>query len=269
MLVCFLSSDGGVVSNWCFLCIIFALLFMLFFAREGKVIVFINPEKSKRRVNNKYDKFRLSLGTTIRCRYNASVRIANQGMFSFWTTVILSLGLIVIPLMEGAGFELSFSEGEISVFQIFLAISILVYSLSIALLQYDLRSYKMDCCADELKKLARDFDGFFGTELGGIGDSKNKRNKLLEFQDRYSIIMNSGENHSRNDFRRAVIDMPSDYNLCWVGRLVLRLKAWFFSFLLYILPASLILVEFVFILDMIGVTRLFRGLLGNGLTNTV
>lgn len=194
------------MSDWYFSGVLFLLLLLSFFFRQGERVVFMNPERSKRDVKNKYDKFRLSLGTTIRCRYNASVRIANQGIFYFWTTVILSLGLIFIPLMEMSGFCFSFNKRTVTAFQIFLAISVLIYSVAISMMQYDLRAYKMDCCADDLKKLARDFDGFFGTEMDEKLDNKYRCDKLIEFQDRYSLIIASGENHSRNDFRRAVLD---------------------------------------------------------------
>jgi len=74
------------------------------------------------------ENFLRTLYTASKCRYVASSRLKNKGMFAFATTTALSLGLIFIPLMQNAGLELSLPDQVLNMIQIFLAVSVLVYS---------------------------------------------------------------------------------------------------------------------------------------------
>jgi SMODS and SLOG-associating 2TM effector domain family 5 len=73
------------------------------------------------------DRLRLSMRTTAKARYTASVRLKYQGKFTFATTTLLSLGLIFIPLIQNSGVPLALKVGVLNAMQIFLAVSVLVY----------------------------------------------------------------------------------------------------------------------------------------------
>ena len=53
-----------------------------------------------------------SMRVTSACRFNASNRLEWQGKMSFVLTTILSLGLILIPLLQNSGVELRFECGS-------------------------------------------------------------------------------------------------------------------------------------------------------------
>lgn len=73
---------------------------------------------------------------TVNCEYNASVRLQKQDRFSFVTIIILSLGLVFIPLIQNAGIKLSFHSNVINMIQIFIAVAVLVYSIAISTARY-------------------------------------------------------------------------------------------------------------------------------------
>ena len=49
---------------------------------------------------NETERLDVTMKTTAVNRYNASNRLRAQGRFTFFTTTVLSLGLIFIPLMQ-------------------------------------------------------------------------------------------------------------------------------------------------------------------------
>ena len=73
------------------------------------------------------------------CRYLASSRLRIIGKVSSLTCMILSLGLIVLPLLQSAGLQLSFTGKLLGIIQIFLAVSVLVCSVKIERGRYSLR----------------------------------------------------------------------------------------------------------------------------------
>ena len=72
------------------------------------------------------EKLQMSMRTTAKCRYNASGRLQHQGKFSFFTTTVLSLGLVFIPLMQNAGVPLAFQANVLNMMLIFLGVAVLV-----------------------------------------------------------------------------------------------------------------------------------------------
>ncbi|CDH26234.1 SLATT domain-containing protein [Xenorhabdus bovienii] len=98
----------------------------------------LNPmEKS---VDKPADKLLNSMRITAKCRFNASGSLKNISNYSFLTTTILSLGLIFIPLLQITGKKLPYNDDALTAIQIFLAVSVLVYSVVIATAKYELRS---------------------------------------------------------------------------------------------------------------------------------
>jgi hypothetical protein len=94
--------------------------------------------------------------TAINC-YNASNRLKLKSKIAFATTIILSLGLILIPLIQMAKIPLTFNTDILSTMQIFLAVSVLVYSIIIGTGRYELRSEQLHDCGGKIKQLIREF----------------------------------------------------------------------------------------------------------------
>lgn len=207
--------------------------------------------KQERDLLDAADKLQLSMRTTAKCRYNASVRLEQHGRFSFFTTTVLSLGLIFIPLMQNAGVPLAYKANVLNMMQIFLAVAVLVYSVVIGTARYDMRSTQLTECGDKLKELIRELDKEREASKGVIS-----KDILTSFQVRYSAIVTDVENHIRNDYRLATLEMKKDYFVKGFPRLVLYMEAQASRTFAYILPVFLMLVEVVFITDMMGGTNI-------------
>jgi hypothetical protein len=207
--------------------------------------------KRERETKDVAGKLQMSMRTTAKCRYNASVRLQNHGKFSFFTTTVLSLGLIFIPLMQNAAVPLAFQANVLNMMQIFLGVAVLVYSVVIGTGRYDTRATQLTECGDKLKELIRELDKE-REENNGIIQSA----KLAEFQKRYSDIVTDVENHERNDYRFATLEMVNDYFISGLPRLKLYLEAHLVRVFGFILPVLLMMMEIVFITDMMGGTEL-------------
>lgn len=195
------------------------------------------------------DKLQMSMRTTAKCRYNASVRLQAQGKFSFFTTTALSLGLIFIPLMQNAGVPLAFEANVLNMMQIFLAVAVLVYSVVIGTARYDMRAEQLTECGDKLKELIRTIDKERLATSSAID-----ADRLGMFQKNYSDIVTDTENHIRNDYRFASLEMVNDYFITGLPRIHLHLLSNAVRFAPYLLPVTLMLVEVIFITDMTGRT---------------
>lgn len=217
----------------------------------GKFIVWLLCLGERERpVKDAAEKLQMSMRTTAKCRYNASVRLQHQGKFAFFTTTTLSLGLVFIPLMQNAGVPLAFESNVLNMMQIFLGVSVLVYSVVIGTARYEIRSTQLTECGDKLKELIRELDK--ERELHVPASIPEVR--LTEFQHRYSDIVTDVENHVRNDYRFAMLEMMRDYYIRGLPRLKLVLEAHTLRALSFVLPALLMLMEIVFITDMMGAT---------------
>lgn len=207
----------------------------------------------ERPVKDAAEKLQMSMRTTAKCRYNASVRLQHQGKFAFFTTTVLSLGLVFIPLMQNAGVPLAFASNVLNMMQIFLGVSVLVYSVVIGTARYEVRSTQLNECGDKLKELIRELD----KEREIHSSSTIPSERLTEFQKRYSDIVTDVENHVRNDYRFATLEMVRDYYIRGLPRLKLIIEAHSLRAVSYVLPAILMLMEIVFITDMMGATSVF------------
>lgn len=206
-----------------------------------------NIGEKERPISDSADKLLMSMRTTAKCRYNASVRLDRQGKISFYATIVFSLGLVFISLAQNSGIELFIPIGFISMAQVFLSISVLVYSVVIGMAKYELRASRLNDCGDRLKELIRELDA--QRSRGSVDD-----NTLLDFQKRYSLIVTDVENHVRNDYRQAKLEMTRDYYIRGIPRGLMRMFSIFSVCFEYALPLGLVLAEIVFILDMMGVT---------------
>ena len=198
------------------------------------------------------ERLTVTMKTTAKSRYTASVRLKHQGRFAFFTTTVLSLGLIFIPLMQNAGVTLALKSGVLNAMQIFLAVSVLVYSVIIGTARYDLRSEQLNECGDKLKDLIRELR----REREAAGGNLSKEH-LARLHQRYSDIVTDVEAHTRNDYRLTVLEMDDEYSVTGLVRLFEWTHAQTGRAWTYLPPLALLIVELIFIADMLGVTTVF------------
>jgi hypothetical protein len=169
---------------------------------------------------------------------------------SFVLTTILSLGLILIPLLQNSGVELRFEERGLNAVQIFLAASVLVYSAIIGKSRFETRSYLLDRCGNDIKDLARKLrtDIFEKERSGGYVD-------LRRYHEDYRVITTSCENHGRVDFLFAQLSLKGDFEFSCFARIVNYLCAWVSYLAPHFLPVFLMIVEVVLISEMLSFTR--------------
>lgn len=206
----------------------------------------------ERTVKDAAEKLQMSMRTTAKCRYNAAVRLQHQSKYAFFTTTFLSLGLVFIPLIQNSGVSLTFKPNVLNMMQIFLGVAVLVYSVVIGTARYEIRSTQLTECGDKLKELIRELD----KEREKAADGKISTEVLAEFQTRYSDIVTDVENHNRNDYRFATLEMVRDYFLTGLPRLKLFIEANFIRGFGFVLPTILITIELIFITDMVGATSI-------------
>lgn len=203
----------------------------------------------ERSVKDASEKLQMSMRTTAKCRYNASIRLQHQAKFSFFTTTVLSLGLVFIPLMQNASVQIAFKPNVLNMMSIFLAVAVLVYSVVIGTARYDVRATQLTECGDKLKELIRGLD-----KDREAASDRISATTLDDYQKRYSDIVTDVENHVRNDYRFAVLEMVNDYFLTGLPRLKIYVEAELVRALTYALPTLLLLLEVLFITDMMAVT---------------
>lgn len=212
-----------------------------------KVIIWIfSKENYEKEYKDEKERFENTMKVTSICRYNASVRLKWESKIAFITTTLLSLGLIFIPLIQIAKIPLVFSSDIFSVVQIFLAISVLVYSTIIANSKYDLRSDQLKDCGDKIKSLIRK-----------LRLSNNDENLINEIKEKYDYIATSVENHDRNDYLLTMLRTKELYKITGIIRIFLWFKYFFLAAIFNMAPFILLSIEIIFILDMFNITRIF------------
>jgi conflict system pore-forming effector with SLATT domain len=202
------------------------------------------------------DKFLLSMKATAKTRYNASIRLKYLGKFTFLTTTFLSLGLIFIPLIQNSGVKLALSSGVINSMQLFIAVSVLVYSVIQGTARYELRSEQFNECGDNLKELIREF----GREREAA-NGQLSTDQLARFEQRYSDITTEVENHTRGDYRLVTLAMKRDYRITGIPRVSEWLLARTEQLIPYTFAIALVTLEVLFITDILGVTKVFANVL--------
>jgi len=214
------------------------------------------------------DRFIMSMKTTSTTQFRASTRLKRQKNFNFIISIILSLGLILIPLTELAGIPNAFQNSPhsskvlpnaLNGMQIFLAIWLLVYSIIIGTARYEIRSQQLNDCANKIKNLIRQLRN---EKEETQGDGKDE--VLDKYNKDYDEIVANVENREHIDYHMAVMEMHDYYDLS----MELKLKIWiefFFTNLLSYSPALLLLiVEVSFITDMFGLTYILIPYLDGG-----
>ena len=212
---------------------------------------FFSKGEINRPKKNAIEKFEMSVRATAKCRYNAAIRLSRQGKFAFFTNITLSLGLIFIPLMQNSGISLAFKSNVLNMMSIFLAVSVLVYSVVIGTAKYEVRAEGLTQCGDKLKELNRELNR-------SITDSQNtdeENKKLLEeFEKRYSAIVTDTENHSRTDYLSAMLEMKRDYTITGLSRFLKKSVIIISGTFPYYIPLLLLSLEVIFISDMLHIS---------------
>jgi len=207
----------------------------------------------ERAVKDAADKLLMSMNTTAKCRYNASVRLQHKARVAFFATSFMALGLVFIPLMQNAGVQLAFATNVLNMMQIFLAVAVLVFSVVIGTARYEVRATQLNECGDKLKELVRELDKEREHHPYGVIPP----DRLNDFQQRYADIVRDVENHTRNDYRFATLEMVRDYYVSGLPRLKLYWAAHLTRAAGHVLPLVLMLIEVLFVTDMMGGTEVF------------
>lgn len=202
------------------------------------------------------EKLKASMRLTAKSRYNAAVRLQRQGKYAFFTTIVLSLGLIFLPLAQVSGLPLAFSVGVLNMVEVFLAVAVLVYSVVIGTARYELRAEVLTECGDKLKELIREMDREREAK-GGVSPTL-----LGKYQTRYSDIVTDSENHTRSDYRLAILEMRQDHFITGFPRWWFVVSVILSRSMAYLLPTLMILGELIFIIDMLGATTILAPFLG-------
>lgn len=200
-----------------------------------------------------YDNFLRTLKLTSEARFCASKRLERMNFMVFFTTTIASLGLILIPLLDLGINKKVLETDAITAFQIFLATSVLVYSIIGSVADYRLRSNHFIECGNSLK-----------TIIDELLLSKNYYDKLDQeidiksYQSKYKSIISKTENHEDIDYIRSL----NKYDLMRKSKSKIgfkkRLSAHFFYYIrTYGSFLCLISLEIAFILEMIGISSIF------------
>ena len=192
-----------------------------------------------------------SMRVTAKCRYNAADRIVNRSRFGFFTSIILSLGLIFIPLMQNTGIPLAFRSSVLNMIQIFLAVSVLVLSVVFGSARYDVRATKLTDCGDRLKQIIR------GIRRQRASGNSLSNETLIEYENQYADVVRDCENHVRSDYNLAILEMRHEFYWTGIPRMKLWLSARLGRITFYVIPLCLLCFELLFITDMIHVTHVF------------
>lgn len=190
------------------------------------------------------EKLLRNVRVTSKCRFNSAKRLENHSDFSFFTVTLLSLGLILIPLMQH-NIKLNLEAYYLNAIQIFLAVATLVYSIIIEMSKYESRAEKLTICGNKLKYLSWKIDN----KCSLIKEFSIE--ELNKFQKQYIKIILTSENHIPNDYNYARLEMKHDYQLSKTDSIVLQCKATIFSLKLYLIPTILLLLEGYFIYKII------------------
>lgn len=210
----------------------------------------IGDDKDLRDDLSSVEVFLRSIHTAAKCRFGASSRLKNKSEFSFYTATVLSLGLIFIPLVQVSGVKLYISNEFLTVIQIFLAVSVLVYSVINSKSRYDIRAVHINESGDKIKELARELE----SALSNI-TSKATFNYESYIQ-KYREIGEEIENHTQLDYDLARLNMPRYYAISGFKRLLLQLKCLLKICFSYAVSILILFFEFGVIFMSLGIIPL-------------
>jgi hypothetical protein len=160
------------------------------------------------RKEESFDNLYKKIDATSKTRFHASRRLRLHAKSATYTVVAISLGLILVSLMQAYDLGNNIQSKLVGLIQIFSAVAVLVYSLLIDKNDFSSLSEKMYSCASKLGELKQKVHPF-------LGQSEHDHEQYNKFRDEYHRILKLYEMHSNNDFRgdyiRAKLEMPENY----------------------------------------------------------
>lgn len=202
---------------------------------------------------NPTEQFIQSMKTTATSRFAASVRLRYKSKAYFFTSTIFSLGLILIALLQLTGVSLQFNNQVLTAMTAFLAVSVLVYSVTAGTAHHEVRAEQLNECGDRIKNLVRSIEREYANNNQKLPD-----HRLADYEYKYHLIVTDTEPHSRNDYRRTLLDMNT--RITGAIRLIELFKYYFSRFLELIPHIALLSLELVFMSDMLGYSKLLAPL---------
>ncbi|EJD6506512.1 SLATT domain-containing protein [Providencia sp. PROV196] len=209
-----------------------------------------------------------SMRITIDSRFQSGKRLQSLNSFTFIASIIVSLALIFLPLLQFSGIYLHYSANVLSALQIFFAVAILVYSVLISTAQYSIRAKEMTTCADLIKDLSRELKDYIASSKEVNSDTKITKEGLEEFNRRYRDCLRNSENHTDHDYYvvKNTLEMKDvekqKEGLNWyrknIWHRVIRLWLRFTVSKQYIFPTFLMFFVLIIITDVLGYTTIIE-----------
>ncbi|TMO35486.1 hypothetical protein CWC26_00900 [Pseudoalteromonas sp. S4488] len=180
---------------------------------------------------------------TTKNRFAAQRRLEHHNKAVLWTITLSSIFLLITPLAQGFGLELTQSKTTIDFVQIILTIVILAVSIILSMANFAVRGERIHNC---------------GMELNGLGRRIFPHIKLTEqddqydsFNQEYDEILRRYENHTKVDFMRTKLEMSEYYQLPFWYRGIFTLR-YFSQFWLY---AAILGSEFIWVGTLFGALK--------------
>lgn len=192
------------------------------------------------------EKLQITIEITAKCRHAASNRLERKSKFLFFIITILSLGLILIPLIQISDIKVAVHENLLSTMSLFLAITVLVYSVIVNTENYNIRAYKLMQCGDLLKELTRQIE-IDKNNIEGI-------NLMERYEKKYQDILKISENHEEIDYMESQLKLNYYYNLKPYS---IKIKIFCRKFFSYCIPIFLVFLEVLFIAEILGKIKFF------------
>jgi len=192
------------------------------------------------------DKLAYNMKVTAKNRYHASSRIEWEKKVNFFTNIFLSLGLIFIPLLQNAGIDVLFKNSVLNMMQIFLAVSVLVFSIINSMSNYEVRAEKLRECADGIRDLIREFRGLDKQSI-----------ELKMYTEKYNNIVKTCENHTPIDYIKTKFELRDNFKITGLRWIRLKLEYILFRNIPFLASILLVIFELSFILQMLGVINTY------------
>lgn len=193
-------------------------------------------------------RFLQAMQTTAEVRFAASVRLKQKSKAYFITSTIFSLGLILIALLQLTEAKVAFSSQMLTAMTTFLAVAVLVYSVTAGTAHYEVRAEQLNECGDRLKNLIRTLTREIDYQR------RIDEQKIADYEYKYHLIVTDTEPHNRNDYRRVRLDRSGEGRFEGRQRILELFKYYFFKLLEFMPHIALLSIELVFLLDMLGYT---------------
>jgi hypothetical protein len=134
-----------------------------------------------------------------RARYNAQRRLLVHASLVQFTLTFNSIALIIIPLLDLAGYNRNYSAKYVQIMQIIFAVMLLAYSLLLSMGRFESRAERMHGNGLVLSRMLRALKPFIGK------NPQEKRRVYDAFYSRYYDTLEKAENSRQIDHHSAVL----------------------------------------------------------------